>query len=77
MDCEFFKVDKGHQVPGAEMLVSPGILKVHMILAGHGVYSDSDNQCETYRSGDCIVLPAQYEGVMKALTETTFLVITL
>jgi len=77
VDCEFFKVDKGHQVPGAEMLVSPGILKVHMILSGHGVYSDSDNSHETYKPGDCIVLPAMYEGVMKAQTETTFLVITL
>lgn len=77
VDCEFFKVDKGHQVPGAEMFLSSGILKVHTILSGQGLYQGSDNQHETYRTGDCIVLPAMYEGVMTALTETTFLVTTL
>ena len=77
VDCEFFKVDKGHQVAGAEMLVSAGLLKVHLILSGEGVYSDPDNRHETYQPGDCILLPAIYEGVMKARTETTFLVTTL
>jgi len=77
VDCEFFKVDKGHQVAGAEMLVPAGLLKVHLILSGEGVYSDSDNHHETYRPGDCILLPARCEGMMKAQTETTFLVTTL
>lgn len=76
VDCEFFRVDKGHQVPGAEMRLSPGTLRVHMILSGQGAYLDPDNQRETYRAGDCIVLPAMYEGVMKAGRDTTFLVIT-
>ena len=76
VDCEFFKVDKGHQVPGAEMLLSPGTLRVHIMLSGQGVYFDSDNHRETYKPGDCTVLPAVYEGVMKAGTDTTFLVTT-
>ncbi|MCP4453431.1 MAG: mannose-6-phosphate isomerase [Planctomycetes bacterium] len=77
VDCEFFKVDKGHQVPGAEMFLSPGTLKVHLILSGQGEYLSPGNQRETYKSGDCVLLPAVYEGVMKAGTETTFLVTTL
>lgn len=77
VDCEFFKVDKGHQTAGAEMLVSPGQLRVHIILSGEGAYATSDNELETYQSGDCILLPAMYEGVMKAQAETTFLVTTL
>ncbi len=76
VDCEFFKVDKGRQVPGADLLLCAGTLRVHVILSGQGAYFDSDNHSETYKPGDCIVLPAAYEGVMKAGAETTFLVTT-
>ncbi len=77
VDCEFFKVDKAHQMPGSEMLLSPGTLKVHMILSGHGTYANAANQSETYQAGDCILVPAMYEGVMTAIDETSLLVTTL
>ncbi len=77
VDCEFFKVDKAHQMPGREMWLSPGTLKVHMILSGHGMYSNAASQNETYQAGDCILVPAMYEGVMTAIDETSFLVTTL
>jgi len=64
-------------MPGREMWLSPGTLKVHMILSGHGMYSNAASQNETYQAGDCILVPAMYEGVMTAIDETSFLVTTL
>ncbi|MGA1980737.1 MAG: type I phosphomannose isomerase catalytic subunit [Sedimentisphaerales bacterium] len=42
VDCEYFKIDKGHQAKGCETLLSPGRMKTLIILAGAGIILDRD-----------------------------------
>jgi len=77
VDCEFFKVDKGHQMPGTEMLVSSGKLKLHVILSGLGEYTAQNHDPVTFNAGDTVVLPACYEGVMHSQGDTVFLTTSL
>lgn len=77
VDCEHFKVDKGHQVPGSEILLSRGRMKTHVILNGCGAYTSLQAEPVEFRAGDCLLIPAAYEGVMQFSAESEFLIVTL
>jgi mannose-6-phosphate isomerase len=77
VDCEFFTVDKKHQMPGTEMLLTSGALKVHVILSGQGQYVTLHSDPVTYQAGDTILVPAAYDGVMQTLDETIALAVSL
>ncbi|MCF7973205.1 MAG: class I mannose-6-phosphate isomerase [Phycisphaerae bacterium] len=76
-DCDFFTVDKKHQMPGTEMLISSGELEVHVILSGQGQYVAQDQQVVPYKAGDTILIPACYNGVMRTEAETSALAVSL
>jgi mannose-6-phosphate isomerase len=77
VDCEFFKVDKGHQTKGCQRLLLPGCMKTLIILTGSGVVSRSDDILVKFKAGDCLLVPAIYEGVMQFADDTQYLTITL
>lgn len=75
VDCEFFTIDKGHQAKDCERLLSPGQMKVLMIINGKGHFICSETNYVNFNSGDTILLPAMYEGVMVFEEESEYLVI--
>lgn len=77
VDCEHFKVDKGHRVSGTEVLMSPGSMKTHLILSGAGIYTVPHGEPVDFRAGDCLLLPAAYEGVMQIEQESEYLIMSL
>ncbi len=77
VDSEYFKVDKGHQMQGCEVLVSADKLKAYMFLSGRGRFEAHETVSTEFVGGDCVLVPAIYEGVMSFAVETEYLCITL
>jgi mannose-6-phosphate isomerase len=76
VDCEYFKVDKGHQMRNCEVLLSPRQMKTLIILSGYGTIIGGGMVVE-FKAGDTILVPAAYEGVMRFSTETEYLSVTV
>ncbi len=77
VDCEYFKVDKGHQIEGCEVLLSPGIMKTLMFLSGCGVIERADGESVAFNAGDTLLIPAAYEGVIRFEADTLYLTVTV
>ena len=77
VDCEYFKIDKGHQAKGCETLLSPGKMKTLIILAGSGAILRADETSVEFRAGDCLLVPAAYEGAMRFADDTQYLTVIL
>jgi mannose-6-phosphate isomerase len=77
VDCEFFKLDKGHQAKGCQKLLSPGKMKTLIILTGSGVILGTVGDSVEFKAGDCLLIPAAYEGAMQFADDTQYLTITL
>jgi mannose-6-phosphate isomerase len=86
IDCEKFKIDKGHQVKNCEMLISPGKMKTLIIISGFGTIlpaacrehpgQKKENPTE-FRAGDCLLVPAAYEGAVWFADDTQYLTVTI
>jgi len=77
VDCECFKIDKGHQAKGCETLLSPGKMKTLIILAGSGVILTDDGASVEFKAGDCLLVPAAYEGAIRFADDTQYLTVIL
>jgi mannose-6-phosphate isomerase len=77
VDCPYFRVDKGHRGAGSQTLLSPGAMKVLVFISGRGHIAGSQGQATEFRAGDCVLIPAVYEGVMQSEDDTEYLVVTL
>lgn len=77
VDCEYFKIDKGHQAKGCETLLSPGRMKTLIILAGSGAILGADGTFVEFKAGDCLLVPAAYEGAMRFADDTQYLTVTI
>ena len=77
VDCEYFKIDKGHQAKDCEMLLSPGKMKALIILTGSGTILATDGIGVEFRAGDCLLIPAAYEGAMRFADDTQYLTVTI
>ena len=77
VDTELFKVDKSTQTPHSELLVSPDIMKVLMILSGSGVIKSLSGETEKFAKGQTLLIPAVYEGTIIFDEYTQFLTITI
>jgi mannose-6-phosphate isomerase len=73
VECEYFIIDKGHQTEGCERLESKGQMKVVMITSGAGRFETEGSEIVSFSSGDTILLPAAYEGVMCLDEDTEYL----
>ncbi|MHC4462123.1 MAG: type I phosphomannose isomerase catalytic subunit [Planctomycetota bacterium] len=98
VDCEYFKIDKGHEAKGCELLLSPGKMKTLIILTGSGTIAGAEgNPVDPVRNsttagirqnqeisngvkfnaGDCLLVPAAYEGAIRFADDTQYLTVTI
>jgi len=77
VDCEYFKIDKGHQAGGCELLLSPGKMKTLIILTGSGTILGRDGETMNFRAGETILVPAVYMGAMTFADESEYLTVTI
>lgn len=75
--CEFFTIDKGHQCKNCEMLLSAGQMKTLIIITGCGTILSADGSIVEFQPGDCLLIPAAYEGAMCFADDTQYLTVTL
>ena len=77
VESEYFTVDKGHQAKNCEVLLSPGEMKVLVIVSGYGTITGSQVDAVEFNAGDCILIPAAYEGTICFAEETEYLTVKL
>ncbi|HUT29934.1 MAG TPA: type I phosphomannose isomerase catalytic subunit [Sedimentisphaerales bacterium] len=76
-DCEYFKIDKGHQAAGCEALLSAGMMKTLIMMTGRGRILGSAQGAVDFEAGDCLLIPADFEGVIKFVEDTEYMTITI
>lgn len=77
VDCEHFKVDKGHCAADCQLLLKKGRMRTLVILSGGGSIVSAQAEPVEFAAGDCLVIPAAYDGAVKFGPETTYLIVTL
>ena len=75
-DADEFKVDKGHQTAGCEVLLSKQ-MKVLLILSGSGRIIAENTDPVGFDNGDTLLIPAAFEGVMQFSKECEYLIATV
>lgn len=73
VDADEFKLDKGHQMPGCQVLLCPGAVKALVILTGQGKIRASACPDVSFAKGDTLLIPAAFEGYMVFEEETEYL----
>jgi len=77
VDCEYFTIDKGHQIERCEVLLSPGKMKTLIFLSGCGAIERADGELVPFTAGDTLLVPAAYEGVIRFEADTLYLTVTI
>lgn len=78
VESQYFKVDKGHQTAGCEMLLSRGTMRVLIFLDGKGsIHNGDESQIVNFGKAETILIPADYEGVINFTEETYYLTVTI
>ena len=77
VDCKYFKIDKGHQGQNCEMLLSAGKMKTLVILTGFGTIPGAEGNPVEFKAGDCLLVPAAYEGAIRFTADTQYLTVTI
>jgi mannose-6-phosphate isomerase len=77
VDCEYFRVDKGHQAGNCELLLSRGCMRVLIFITGGGTILSNKTEPVEFRAGDCMVIPAAFEGVARFTQDTEYLTVTV
>lgn len=77
VNSEYFKIDKGHQSENCELLLAPGKMKTLIILSGYGMILSTEGEIVEYKAGDCLLIPAAYEGAVRFTADTHYLTVTL
>lgn len=77
VDCEYFKVDKGHRAEGGEVFFSRGVMRVVIVLSGNGTILSRQAEPVDFSAGDSLIIPAAFEGAMWSECETEYLVVTV
>jgi mannose-6-phosphate isomerase len=76
VDADEFKIDKGHQISSAEVLLEKQ-MKVLVILSGCGCIISEKTESVNFEMGDCLLIPAAFEGVMQFHKESEYLIATV
>jgi mannose-6-phosphate isomerase len=77
VECEYFTIDKGHQSRNCEVLLSPGQVKTLIFLSGSGTILKPGAEPIEFRAGDCLLIPAVYEGAIRFVDDTQYLTVTV
>ncbi|MBN2272183.1 MAG: class I mannose-6-phosphate isomerase [Sedimentisphaerales bacterium] len=75
--CEYFTIDKGHQLENCEVLLSPGEMKALIFLSGCGDIERADEDAVAFTAGETLLVPAAYEGVIRFNGDTSYLIVTI
>ncbi|MEN8126885.1 MAG: type I phosphomannose isomerase catalytic subunit [Planctomycetota bacterium] len=73
VDADEFKVDKGHQAAGCEVLLRKQ-MKVLLILDGSGRITAENIDPVKFDKGDCLLIPAAFNGVMQFAEDCEYLI---
>jgi len=76
-DCEYFTINKGHQGKNCELLLAPGKMKTLIMLSGRGTILGTEGGIVEFIAGDCLLIPAAYEGVVRFTADTEYLTVSL
>lgn len=76
-DCQYFKVDKRHRSVGAESLLAAGLMSVLVFITGGGTIVSAQADPVVFRAGDCVLIPAAFEGAATFDQDTVYLAVTL
>ena len=77
VDCEYFRIDKGHQAKNCELLLSPGQMKTFIIISGFGTILGARTDPLEFKAGDTLLVPAVYEGRIRFAEDTQYLKVTI
>ncbi len=77
VDCGSFRVDKGHQARGGELLLDGGTLRVLIFLTGRGTILSNKAEPVPFKAGDCLLIPATFEGAARFAQDTEYLTVTI
>jgi mannose-6-phosphate isomerase len=77
VDSDVFKVDKGHQPKNCQTLLSPGQMKVLIILAGSGKITAQNIEPTTFKKGHTLLVPADFTGTIIFEEDTEYLTTTI
>jgi len=77
VDCPYFKVDKGHRAADCQLLLKKGQMRTLVVLSGGGSIVSAQAEPVEFVAGDCLVIPAAYDGAVKFGPETMYLTVTL
>lgn len=76
-ECEYFKVDKGHQLGGEEVLLSPTGPTVLLAISGAGTIISGNCEPVAFEPGRTVLVPADFEGFIRFEKDTEYLQITV
>jgi mannose-6-phosphate isomerase len=77
VDCEYFKIDKGHQAKNCEVFISSGKMQTLIILTGSGTILSANANPVEFKAGDTLLIPAVYEGAIRFTGDTQYLTVTI
>ena len=77
VDAPEFKVDKGHQLPGCEVLLKPGQMRSLVILSGSGQIVAETVEPVRFKAGQTLLIPAAYQGTMQFDRDCDYLTVTV
>jgi mannose-6-phosphate isomerase len=76
VNSKFFKVDKGHNSAGSELLLAAGKMKVLIFITGCCKIEAPEQEAQQFKAGNCLLSPAAYEGASVFEKETEYLTVT-
>jgi mannose-6-phosphate isomerase len=77
VDCEYFRVDKGHQAPKGELFLSRGCMRTLIFITGGGTIVSAKAEPLEFKAGDCFIIPATFEGAARFSQDTEYLTVTI
>jgi mannose-6-phosphate isomerase len=77
VDVDVFKVDKGHQAKDCQVLLSPGQMKVLIILTGSGKIKAQNIETTTFKKGNTLLVPADFTGTIIFDDDSEYMTVTV
>ncbi len=77
VDCEYFKVDRGHQARNGEVFLARGRMRTLIFLTGGGAILSREAEPVEFKAGDCVLIPAAFEGAVKFAADSEYLTVTI
>ncbi len=77
VSSEYFKIDKGHRTSGNQLLLASGQMRTLIVLSGGGTIRSQQADSVNFVAGDCLVIPAAFDGAATFNADTQYLTVTL